>query len=148
MKNHPDKVKRILSNSPHLRRLLQNGSEQHKALDTIKNLLDKQVASHCISAAFGEGRVKIFTDSAAWASRLRFQSQSLLQQLKTQGHPVQQLDVRVYLDNLKKPAPRKKPANKPVLSRSAANLLLETAEGLSDDEQLSAALKRLAARAV
>lgn len=148
MKNRPDKVKRILSNSPHLRRLLQNGSEQHKSLDIIKKLLDKQVASHCISAAFSENRVKIFTDSAAWASRLRFQSQALLQQLKAEGYPVQQLDVRVSLDNLQKPMPKKKPAQKPVLSRSAANLLLETAEGLSDDEKLSAALKRLAAKAV
>ena len=145
MKNRPDKVKQILSSSPHLKRLLHNGNEQQRILNSIKQLLDKQLSAHCLSAALENGRLRVFTDSAAWASRLRFQSQQLLQQLVLQGIPVQQIDVRVSLDSLTKPAPRKKPA-RPVLSHSASTLLNETAESLGDSE-LSRALKKLAARA-
>jgi len=145
MKFAPDRVKQILHSSRHLKKLLADGDKQQRILNLIKELLDKQVADHCQSASLTDNRLRLFTDSTIWASRLRFQSQALKQQLAAHGLNISQIDVRVSLDALQKPVPRKKPA-RPVLSSSAARLIMETAEGFDNDPELAAALTRLAAK--
>ncbi len=144
MKFGPDKINRILSHSRHLKKLISDSNEQLAILNHIKQLLNKQLAEHCLSASYDNNRLKLFTDSTIWASRLRFQSQSLKQQLQAFGLEVTQIDVRVSLDSLQKPLPRKKPA-RPVLSQSASQLLIDTADSIGTPE-LAAALKRLAGK--
>ncbi len=142
MKSRPDKINKIIRNSQHLNQLLQVSRQQEQILKTIKQLLDPQLAAHCISAHYSRQCLKLFTDSSVWASRLRFQSKSLGRQLAANHLPTHKIDVRVI--------PKSEIHHKTVKKRSALKISEKTAEnivqtaGLLDNEALEAALLKLA----
>lgn len=143
MKSRPKKINGILSNSHHLSKLIQISRQQEQILYTIKQLLEPQIAQHCISAHYSTQCLKLFTDSSVWASRLRFQSRSLAKQLAAHNLVTRKIDVRVIPKSLKQATFVKKmsPAHK--ISSTAAENIIQTAEIL-DDTELKAALKKLA----
>lgn len=142
MKSRPDKTHKIISKSRHLKGLLQISRQQQQILNTIKQLLDKQLAAHCISAHYSGQCLKLYTDSSVWASRLRFQSKSLAKQLAAHDLPAHKIDVRVVpKSETRAPIKKKRSAHK--ISAKAAATISQTAESIND-EDLETALKKLA----
>lgn len=144
MKSRPNKINKIISTSKHLKNLLYVSRQQEQILKTIKQLLDTQLAAHCISAHYSKQRLKIFTDSSVWASRLRFQTKSLAGKLATHQLSVHKIDVRVIPKSKTfQPATNKKIRSANKISAQAAENIVQTA-GLVNDEDLETALRRLA----
>jgi hypothetical protein len=140
MKNRTLKTERIIKNSAHLRKLVQTSKDQQQIFLKIKELLEPQLAAHCISTHYSGQSLKLFTDSSVWASRFRFQSKSLLKKLYDNHIPVHKLDVKVIPES-RPPEPRKHPARR--ISEQAAQSLIDTADSI-DDEKLQAAMRKLA----
>jgi len=144
MKNRTLKTERIIKNSAHLQKLIQTSQDQKQIFLKIKELLEPQLAAHCISTHYSGQSLKLFTDSSVWASRFRFQSKSLIKKLYDIHIPVHKLDVKVIPES-RPPEPRKHPARR--ISEQAAQSLIDTADAI-EDERLEAALRKLAASAV
>jgi len=144
MKNRTLKTERIIKNSAHLQKLIQTSQDQKQIFLKIKELLEPQLAAHCISTHYSGQSLKLFTDSSVWASRFRFQSKSLIKKLYDIHIPVHKLDVKVIPES-RPPEPRKHPARR--ISEQAAQSLIDTADAI-EDEKLEAALRKLAASAV
>jgi len=140
MKNRTLKTERIIKNSAHLQKLIQSSHDQQQIFLKIKELLEPQLAAHCISTHYSGQSLKLFTDSSVWASRFRFQSKSLLKKLYDNHIPVHKLDVKVIPES-RPPEPRKHPARR--ISEQAAQTLIDTADSI-DDEKLQAAMRKLA----
>jgi len=140
MKNRTLKTERIIKNSAHLQKLIQSSHDQQQIFLKIKELLEPQLAAHCISTHYSGQSLKLFTDSSVWASRFRFQSKSLLKKLYDNHIPVHKLDVKVIPES-RPPEPRKHPARR--ISEQAAQSLIDTADSI-DDEKLQAAMRKLA----
>ncbi len=106
----------------------------------VKACLPADLAKHCQVAGYGNGSLRLATDSPAWAARLRFQALQLVKQLTNQGmaglHSVQ---VRIIPQAIKP----KLPSRKPHLATENAQLLEQTAKTI-DDPGLAQALRRLA----
>jgi hypothetical protein len=142
MKYRSKKISSILSGSQHLKSLLQVSRQQQQILNIIKQLLETQLAAHCISAHYSRQCLKLFTDSSVWASRLRFQTKSLARQLTENNLPTHKIDVRVIPKSVSgTPVVRKRTANR--VSEKTAESIIQTAESIND-EKLEAALKKLA----
>ena len=142
MKSSPKKINSIINRSQHLKNLLLISRQQEQILNSIKQLLDTQLAAHCISAHYSKQCLRLYTDSSVWTSRLRFQSKSIARQLTANGLPAHKIDVRVIPKSEKRT-----PANK---SRSARKISGQTAQNIAqtagsiDDANLEAALLKLA----
>ena len=67
----------------------------------VQAMLEPSLANHCQLAHFDGSRMVLVTDSPAWASRLRFSSNTLLAQLKQYSnkfHGLSQIDIQAQLD--------------------------------------------------
>jgi hypothetical protein len=144
MKNRTLKTDHIIKTSAHLQKLIQTSHDQQQILLKIKNLLEPQLAAHCISTYYSGQSLKLFTDSPVWASRFRFQSKNLIKKLYENHIPVHKLDVRV-MPQSRPPELRKHPARR--ISEQAAQSLIDTADSIND-ENLEAALRKLAVSAL
>ncbi|MBT8439879.1 MAG: DUF721 domain-containing protein [Gammaproteobacteria bacterium] len=140
MKYRTLKTDRIIKNSAHLQKLIQSSHDQQQIFLKIKELLEPQLAAHCISTHYSGQSLKLFTDSSVWASRFRFQSKSLLKKLYDNHLPVHKLDVKVIPES-RPPEPRRHPARR--ISEKAAQSLIDTAATIND-EKLETALRKLA----
>jgi hypothetical protein len=106
----------------------------------VRACLPADLAEHCQVAGFGDGCLRLATDSPAWAARLRFQGPGLVKQLTTQGMAaLRTVQVRI-IPLVVKPTP---PSRKPHLATENAQLLEQTAKSI-DDPGLAQALRRLA----
>jgi len=111
--------------------------------DMILQHLDMELRPRCQLVTIRDNTLVLQTESAAWATRLRFQQGALLQQL--QQIPVLSKLTKILVKvrpqaKIAKPPQRAKP-----ISADNAEHVKAVAEGLGDDE-LSRALKRLAER--
>jgi hypothetical protein len=111
-------------------------------LQSLQQVLPAAVSSHCLGAEIIRNQLKLFADTSAWATRIRFDAERLLQQARdTTQQPVESLQVRV-IPNIPSPMrPRRQP--KPQLSQTNAELIRSTAQYL-DAPELRDALLRLA----
>ncbi|OOZ37297.1 DciA family protein [Solemya velesiana gill symbiont] len=132
-------ISEFLRTDPKIRELLSKNRTQQQLLDKVRSLLPPPLDLHCLGLVHEEQRLLIYTDSSAWASRLRFFSKDLNTQLRQLGIGVEKITIRVMLGNNPKKTRRHTPRK---LSRNNADLVRETAEAISDPD-LSAALKRL-----
>jgi len=146
MKSRPDQIKKIIHKSHHLNELIQVSRQQQQILETIKKLIDPKLAPHCIAAHYSKQCLKLFTDSSVWASRLRFQSKSLVRQLQANQLPTHKIDVRVIPKSQINHAVMKKRTARKVSAQAADNII-QTAKSI-EDEELQAALERLAKSAI
>lgn len=112
---------------------------QKKLLDSIRPLLPNSLGPHCTAAHLREGQMVLFTDSPAWASRLRYSIPEIQEKMVRAGIAVSSVRIRVNPSSLVPPRePRK--ANR--LSAANAELLLKVATTI-DDPALGAVLRRL-----
>ena len=126
-----------------LRRLSKRVREQQALLCAIRDALPESVARHCVGAAREGDCLTLFSDSATWATRLRFLGAELPRNLGGIGRTLREVRVRVA-----PPAVRAQPPSRSIepLSPATVQVLMETAASLSDG-QLQEALRRLALRA-
>ncbi|MES9844714.1 MAG: DciA family protein [Candidatus Sedimenticola sp. PURPLELP] len=139
MAKRPRIISEFLRTDSKIRELLSKNHSQQKLLIKIRALLPSPLNQHCHAVVTEERRIILYTDSSAWASRLRFFSKDLSTQLNQHGIRVEKVTIRVMIGNSPKKTRHHTPRH---LSRSNADLVVETADAISDPE-LSAALKRL-----
>lgn len=108
---------------------------QSLLLEKLLARLHPATRPHCMSARRDGDTLVVSADSAAWATRLRYEAARILGEMDARN-----LRVRVA------PPPGEPPravATPPTLPESAAAALRETAKGVTDPD-LAAALLRLA----
>jgi hypothetical protein len=110
----------------------------------VEACLPAELAGHCHVIGLSEGRLRLVTDSPAWAARLRFQGPRLVQQLRQRG-AVTLHAVQVQISPVA--APRTPPSRKPRMTAETARLLEQTARAI-EDPGLARALARLARRGI
>ena len=120
--------------------VLQRGRFLLKLDHLLRSILDHESSLHCRVGNVRDGLLILYTDSAAWATRLRYQTPALLQQLQThkglQG--LQKIELRVL------PEEKKLEKNQRVEMSSAAASCLSACADTVAGEDLRKALQRLA----
>lgn len=111
----------------------------------LRALLDSELAPHCYISNIEEPLLSVYVDSAAWATRLRFQVPQLLPRLR-QANPAfaRVSNIRVSIVAQRHTAaPLPKAPRGPMLSEDNANII-NTLSNSIDDPPLQQALRRLA----
>jgi hypothetical protein len=114
---------------------------QTDLLNLVRDLLPATVSDHCIRAIPHPDTLTLLAESSAWASRLRYLSQELLQRLNKRQFHFKRIQVRVMVDAQSvSPTPTRR---QPIpISVENAKLLRSLASSLGDNE-LKLALQRL-----
>ncbi len=134
-----------------LKTLLQRGARDtpvgraqalHRLTRSLRDALPPPLAEHCRVADLRRDRLVLATDSAAWATQLRYHAATILGHLRrSHGLGVRSLRVQIApLDQRPVPSARRR-----ALSAAAATHL-ERAASTAEDPALRAALRRLARR--
>lgn len=113
--------------------------------EQFRGLLEPDLAPHCYIGNIEKNQLTVMVDSAAWASKFRFLSQSILpalNELNPSFANVNSIQVKI-LNKPHEPIPI--PYQRPELNQDNANGLLTLAENV-DDDNLQEALTRLAGR--
>ncbi len=112
----------------------------------LRQQLESDLAIHCYIGKVDKDALVILVDSAAWASKLRFYSQTLLPQLQMAHHSfasLQQIKIKILSQSVTLPEPV---YQRPTMNKENAKGLNTLADSIKDVE-LQAALVRLAKRA-
>jgi len=67
----------MAGNSPRLRKLAARLEERSQTAEHVRGALPPELARHIATAGLDKGRLTIGVTSAAWASRLRYQTDTL-----------------------------------------------------------------------
>lgn len=117
--------------------------QQQSLLQHIRSELPPALASHVLHCVVNEGKLVLYTDSAAWASQLRFLKQEILQATRNaQKTPLDKMQVRILADQVN-PSPRTSKRAK-IPSREKIAMMKSQANDIRDS-QLQQALQRLSA---
>ncbi|MCP3870539.1 MAG: DUF721 domain-containing protein [Gammaproteobacteria bacterium] len=135
----PIPLSRVLTRSKVVKDLLSQAQQHRTLLTDIQKHLPPPMGNHCHSALMQNRHLLLFVDSSAWASKFRYFSRNLKNQLRKAGIPVSKLSIRVMVNDT--PQPSKRPVYRK-LSQENAVLIDQIAETIGDKD-LSAALKRL-----
>mgnify|MGYP003574253172 CR=1 FL=1 len=142
MPREPRSVKLLLQSSAALRQLGNRIAEQQSLLDRIRQQLPSDLAKHCQAAVRDADQLALYTDSPAWASRLRYLGPALTSQLRADRRAIRKIRVRVLaIGSQGLPSTPVRKAKR--LSEENRRMLLEVADGFPEPG-LRAALRRLA----
>ncbi len=145
MSNKPRAFAKLCQQHPHLLQLHSRVQKLTQLDSLLQAILPNNFAGRCRLVNRNGTEATIIAESAAIASLLRFQTRKICQQLSTQlADPILKITVKVRPDHRLEPA-RARLKNSLALSNDNAQLIEQTAEGISD-LQLKAALHRLAKR--
>jgi hypothetical protein len=91
------KLKTIFNANKNLSLLCSRVSEQLAVLQSIKAVLPKNLANHALHCVINGNKLLLYTDSAIWASQLRFYDRAILAAAiaPTTTKPVALLQVKV-----------------------------------------------------
>ncbi|OAI17435.1 hypothetical protein A1507_10960 [Methylomonas koyamae] len=118
-------------------------ARQQQLLRVIKNVLPPQIASHATHCVVSGRRLSVYTDSASWASQIRFFSNDILDELRERGElSLVRLQVRVLMSDYRQTKVGRKPR---LPSRETIDLLCLKSEACRADDPLAKALMRLGA---
>jgi hypothetical protein len=140
MPRTPSPVSNYLSRGGSLPLIQRRLAEQERLLQLVRQLLPDPVGNHCLAAVMRDGQLTLLSDSSAWASRLRFASNNLLQQLRQRGMKCSRAKVKIVIQGHQAGRRRPRPARQ--LSPENGKLLRTTAEHI-EDRDLREALLRL-----
>jgi len=129
-----------LARSATLRRIQSQLEDQQALLARVRACLPPGLAPHCQVSVLTGDRLSLYTESPAWASRLRYMQREITAQLTQQGFPIRELRVRINIAD-SQPAFREQWQSQP-LSAANAKLLRSIASGVTDPD-LRRALERL-----
>ena len=115
----------------------------------MREQLDENLAPHCYIGNLESTYLTILVDSAAWASRLRFESSQLPDRLRN-VHPafarLQHIKIKIITELYgEQPTADPTSAKRPHLNAENANIINSLADSI-DDAALQDALHRLAGR--
>jgi hypothetical protein len=120
--------------------------QQQLLLRRIRAELPQSLAIHVLYCVVNEKKLLLYTDSAAWASQLRFLKQNVLQAAcDAQGHPFEKLQIRILADQTGKSPQTERKANLPSAEKIA---MIRNQANAIGDSQLQQALQRLSATLV
>lgn len=136
MKKSSQRIHQILRKAPSIKHLLKEADADHNRLIRLRQILPDQLASHCIDVHQQNGRLIVYLNSPAWASRLRLMTPKIIE-----SFGVRQLICRVHSEQQKRAV--EKPPSKVRHSDSAADYI-ESAASEFDDPEMAAIMKRLA----
>jgi hypothetical protein len=138
----PVSVSRLFSGGA-LPELLEHGRVLARLNRVLSRALPAPLDAHCRVLNLRHHTLTLAVDDPLWASRLRYQTRTLLQQLAAvESVTVRTIQIRIQPQAT--PRQEKSRRNKP-LSASNARLVRQTARSLKD-ERLRAALLRVASR--
>lgn len=120
--------------------ILRRGQYLQRLNQLLSRVLDTESRLHCRIGNVRDGLLILYTDSTAWATRLRYQAPALLAQLQQQKglEGLQKIELRVLPEG-KQEVKHQKAS----LSNEAASCITACADGI-EDERLRNALKHLA----
>jgi hypothetical protein len=139
-----------------LQQLWEKNQHVQQVNQTLPNILPKPLAVHCRVVNVREQTAVIYTDSAAWATRLRYLVPQILQVWQQQAFTIQKIEIKVQLETSVATEPTLHTTLAPEttisktrgpypLTQNAANYLRHTAE-TTEHPRLKAVLLRLASR--
>ena len=135
MARNPTSLNKLLSRHAPLRRWLEDAQAQSLLMDQLIAQLPSAIRPHCLGARLDEDTLVVLADSAAWATRLRYEVPRVLDQFGARN-------LRIRVVPADKQPPDKARAQ-PSLPAEAAKALEQTAETV-DDPELATVLRRLA----
>jgi hypothetical protein len=116
-------------------------NQQQSLLQGIRSELPPSLANHVLHCVVNEEKLLLYTDSAVWASQLRFLKQEILQAAsKVQQAPLDKLHIRILADQINESPRTGRKANLP--SEEKIAMIREQANNIQDS-QLEQALQRL-----
>ncbi|MFC1749256.1 DciA family protein [Pseudomonadota bacterium] len=134
----PKSVKQIISSrNSGLGNLAHQSSKLNRLNRELVHLLPPPLPDHCSIAKIENGVVTLIVDSPAWASRARFQTQTIIKGLTK--FKVKSVNIKTKLSQ---PSPPKTVKHKAKMSFKTSNLLIQLAEATTD-QRLKQALLRL-----
>jgi Dna[CI] antecedent DciA-like protein len=138
----PDPLSHMLSaKGTRLTSLAAEARKLEALRQCVLRSLDPETAPHCLGADLKDGVLTLFMDSGAWTTTLRYQNQSLLDDVQAAvKQPCRSLKLKVLPDPKPGVAPKPPPRD---LSAETQRLLESTAGGM-DDPALAGSLRRLA----
>lgn len=142
----PLKIANLLAKkSPYYAQLLQQASLLERLNQLFVQMLSPSLRNHCRIAAINKDVLVCHVDSAAWATRLRYEQQTVLASLKHDQSLPPLRSIRIQV----RPArgnPTRKILNITHPSAPVAEQAFQDAENITDPK-LKKALQRLARRA-
>ncbi|MCP4128016.1 MAG: DUF721 domain-containing protein [Gammaproteobacteria bacterium] len=121
---------------------IQARMQQNQAsLRLVKELLPAPLNDHCLSLVTKPRQFVLYTDSSAWASRLRYFSRELVTRLRNKQIDINKISVKVMVDNRRTVA-KLRVREARLLSTKNADLLSRVADHTPDPD-LQAAFRRL-----
>jgi hypothetical protein len=116
-------------------------NQQQSLLRGIRSGLPLSLANHVLHCVVNEKKLLLYTDSAVWASQLRFLKQEILQAAsKVQQAPLDKLHIRILADQINESPRTGRKANLP--SEEKIAMIRDQANNIQDS-QLGQALQRL-----
>jgi len=115
--------------------------QNQAALQLVRSLLPTPLNDHCISLVSKQNHLILYTDSPAWASRLRYFSRELVIQLRNKQIDINKISIRISIEN-RKNNKKHKGREARLISTENADLLSRVADH-TPDPNLQAALRRL-----
>lgn len=139
-----------------LQQLWEKNQQVQQVNQTLPDILPKPLSLHCRVVNVREQTAVIYTDSAAWATRLRYLVPQILQGWQQYSLMITKVEIRVHLETFVPTEPVLHPTRAPEttlsktrgpypLTQNAANYLRHTADTTSHP-RLKAVLLRLANR--
>jgi hypothetical protein len=139
MSNKLRSINSLLRTETTLTKLQARSREQSALLQQVRRLLPSPLDRHCHAAVLKGDRLVLFTDSSAWASRLRYFSRDLIFGLQREGLTVTKAAIRILVADRQK---KRKQRHILRISQKNARLLRQIADDVSDPT-LGAALRKL-----
>ncbi|MCP3670007.1 MAG: DUF721 domain-containing protein [Gammaproteobacteria bacterium] len=115
--------------------------QNQASLQLVKELLPSPLNDHCLSLVTKPRQLILYTDSPAWASKLRYFSRELITLLRNKQIDINKISVKIIMDNRRIVA-KHRVREARLLSTENANLLSRVADH-TPDPGLQAALRRL-----
>lgn len=114
--------------------------QQKQGLERIREVLPPMLAKHALHCVIDEKKLLLYTDSAAWASQLRFYKSEILAAINSKSATI--LQIRILAEKTGLSANDDRKANIP----SSENIaMLQNYSGNVSDIELKLALQKLSA---
>ncbi|MEK7990340.1 MAG: DUF721 domain-containing protein [Thiotrichaceae bacterium] len=135
-----ESVKKVLKkNQTSLQRLNQRCQALREVDDVLHQTIPSPLSDHCHIANLRHTTLIMHTDSALWASQLRYLLPKLMEQWQQETHlpEIQKVEIKVRFTH----QPERRYTHHPSLSKKTESLLRDTAEQVTHPKLKSALLK-------
>ncbi len=141
----PHSIGRVLQKESSLNGIRLKSAQIQCANHILSQILDTKILAHCFVGYCDTDKILIYTNSAAWATRLRYQQGDLLRGFRKHRdfQSLSKLGVKILPASSRTPS---KPSQKLTMTKQVAQLISHTATTI-DHPYLKKALSQLAKNA-